>query len=403
MYSSSTRPTIIFILALFILFPTGISPIPAINTCSEAFSRLKSKRNITQCKKLPTLGAEFGWNYYDNDERRIDIFLGTKLHSEMGWLAWGVNPLEVPQMVGTRAIIGIKLPNGSLTIDTYNITAESKLGCRLQPSNIEIEVIVRNKKTEYVDANRYFTIYATLILPSVYNISRLNHVWQVGYLAEEMEPKMHPSYLQNVDSTETINLKTFESQSIGTYRHHMRMVHGILNIVGWGIFLPIGVIITRYCRVHPIKAKSWYILHVSCQIVGYILGTAGWIIGICLGKVSTHYSFHTHRILAMFIFTFTTLQMLALQYRPKGKDDYRKYWNMYHHFLGYSLLAVISINIFRGISILKPEHHIWKWSYIGVLGVLGLITLFFEIFSWKWRNRSPQWKAAGTNVEVTVV
>lgn len=89
-------------------------------------------------------------------------------------------------------------------------------------------------------------------------------------------------------------------------------VHGILNIVGWGIFLPIGVIVIRYCKVRPFKAKSWYALHVSCQIVGYILGTAGWIIGLCLGKVSTHYSFHTHRILAIFIFSFTTLQVIII-------------------------------------------------------------------------------------------
>lgn len=222
MYSSSTRPAVIFIFALSLIFSTGISLISSINTCSEAFFTMASNRSITQCKKLPTLGAEFGWNYYHHDERRIEIFLGVKLHSEMGWLAWGANPLEVPQMVGTRAIIGIKLPNGSLTIGTYNITAESKLGCRLQPS--KIEVIVRNKTIDYVEANHYFTIYAKLTLLSVYNISRLNHVWQVGYHAEEMEPKMHPSHLQSVDSTETINLKTSESQSIGKHRRRLRMV-----------------------------------------------------------------------------------------------------------------------------------------------------------------------------------
>lgn len=219
MYSSTTRPAIIFILALSLIFSTGIS---SNKNCSDAFYMMASNRSITKCKKLPTLGAEFGWNYDENNESKIDIFLGTKLHSEMGWLAWGVNPLELPQMVGTRAIIGIKLPNGSSTIQSYNITAESKLGCRLQPSKIEVEIL--KNSTKYVVADSYFTIYARLILPSVYNISRLNHVWQVGYYVEEMEPKMHPSYLQNVDSTETINLKTFESQSIGERRRHLRMV-----------------------------------------------------------------------------------------------------------------------------------------------------------------------------------
>lgn len=73
--------------------------------------------------------------------------------------------------------------------------------------------------------------------------------------------------------------------------------------------------------------------------------------------------------------------MLALRLKPKPHDDYRKYWDMYHHFLGYALLAVISVNIFQGIAILRLDN-LWKWVYIGVLGVLALITLVFEIITW---------------------
>lgn len=73
--------------------------------------------------------------------------------------------------------------------------------------------------------------------------------------------------------------------------------------------------------------------------------------------------------------------MLALRLRPKAHDDYRKYWDMYHHFLGYALLAAIAINMFRGIAILKPDYT-WKWAYIGILAVLGAVTLALEIFTW---------------------
>lgn len=86
-------------------------------------------------------------------------------------------------------------------------------------------------------------------------------------------------------------------------------MHGILNIVGWGVFLPIGVIIARYFKRFPFQMKFWFFLHVSCQIVGYILGTAGWALGLWLGHASRHYAFRTHRILAIFIFAFTSLQV----------------------------------------------------------------------------------------------
>ncbi|KAL5548444.1 hypothetical protein UlMin_003675 [Ulmus minor] len=238
-------------------------------------------------------------------------------------------------------------------------------------------------KGEFSNTSGFTTISATVVLSQAYNASKLNHVWQVGYAAdtESSQPSGHPRSLQNFDSAETINLASGTSHSVGHHRHHLRVVHGILNIVGWGVLLPVGVIIARYFRKFPFKRQRWYALHVGCQIVGYTLGTTGWAIGLWLGHASRHYSFQIHRLVAIFIFAFTTLQMLALRLRPKPNDDYRKYWDMYHHFLGYALLALISFNIFKGIAILKPDHT-WKWAYIGVLAALGLITLILEIWTW---------------------
>ncbi|TXG67525.1 hypothetical protein EZV62_008800 [Acer yangbiense] len=288
-------PVIVFILALFSLLSTTSQHYP---TCSEAFSKMKEDGHFEHCMKLPTLGAEFAWNIQEDHARqvnRIDVFFGTRQHAEIGWLAWGVNPTNEPEMVGTRAIIGIRMPNDTLAIDTYNVTAASKLGCGLQPSKIDF---FKNMKINYSDTNHYFTISMTLYLPqSDYNISSLNHVWQVGYQSIGMEPQIHPTSLQNVDSAETINLKTRVSEGVGQHRHHLR-------------------------------------------------------------------------------------KMLALRLKPKRTDKYRKFWNSYHHCLGYALLAAISVDIFLGIGILKPLDHAWKWSYFGVLGILGVIFLLFEIYSW---------------------
>ncbi|KAL5737578.1 hypothetical protein ACOSP7_030339 [Xanthoceras sorbifolium] len=388
-----TGPVItVFILALFSLLSTTSQHC----ICSEAFTQMKEARNMPHCTQLPTLGAEFGWKYNDDQQdhgghnnnssnttatQRIEILFGTRLHPEMRWLAWGVNPSSTPGMVGTRAIIGMKLPNGSLAIDTYNVTGGTKLGCGLLPSTID--VFVGKKNFEYNASNQYYAISATLLLPQPeYNISRLNHVWQVGYRTVGMEPMMHPTALQNVDSAETINLRTGESEGVAKHRHHLRMVHGVLNIMGWGIFLPLGAMIVRYFRVHPKKSGWWLGLHVSFQIVGYTLGTIGWIIGLWLGHASRYYTFPKHRTLSIFIFTFASLQMLALRLRPRSKDEYVKFWNLYHHSLGYALLAAIAIDIFLGIGILKPADRSWKWSYVGILGILGLIFLVFETYSW---------------------
>lgn len=86
-------------------------------------------------------------------------------------------------------------------------------------------------------------------------------------------------------------------------------VHGILNIVGWGTLLPMGVIVARYFRKFPFKNTYWFLAHIYIQIIGYTLGTIGWAIGLVLGHSSRYYTFRIHRILAIFIFTFTSLQV----------------------------------------------------------------------------------------------
>ncbi|KAI5581519.1 hypothetical protein BDE02_07G023500 [Populus trichocarpa] len=377
MASTAVTTFIVFIAVLFLLVNSSAAHyIP----CSESLIKIAQEKNISHCKKLTTLGAEFGWEVSKHNESQVDILIGTRLNNaEMVWLAWGVNPEDKPQMVGTRAIIGIRQLNGSVGANTYNITGDTKLGCKLQPS--EIDVNVTRMKLDYATSLDYLTLHATIVLPSMYNISRLNHVWQVGYDAQGAEPSMHPTALQNVDSTETIDLRNGLAQHVGELEGRLRKIHGVLNIIGWGTFLPAGVIIARYFP-YPLTLGSYrYHLHVGCQIIGYILGVTGWSVGLWLGQASKHYSFKIHRLFATFIFTFTTLQMLALHLKPRKTDEYRKYWNMYHHFLGYALLAVISVNIFHGIDILRPDHS-WKWAYVGILGVFAVIAIALEIYTW---------------------
>ncbi|KAL2476089.1 Cytochrome b561 and DOMON domain-containing protein [Abeliophyllum distichum] len=346
-----------FVFALVLLLPLFANG----HRCSEDFLVEAEKLSIKQYCNKKTLGAEFGWNYNDKS-RRLDIAFGAKLDGGIGWLAWGLNP-KGPHMVGTRALIGIKHQNGSLECHKYSITDATRLGCQLLPID-DLGLDIRNFSFFYLDAINYYMIKATVFLPLEYNCSRANIVWQIGYAVAEKEPKMHPTSLKNFNSAETIDLN---SNQVITYTDQqlsqLRTAHGILNIVGWGIFMPVGVIIA------------------SCQIAGYIVGSAGWAIGLWLGKQSKYYVYATHGIFAITIFTSTTIQMFALVFKPKRNDSFRTYWNIYHHFVGYALLAIISMNIFKGIAILKPDYT-WKWIYIAVLGILAATALSFEVYTW---------------------
>lgn len=86
-------------------------------------------------------------------------------------------------------------------------------------------------------------------------------------------------------------------------------VHGILNIIGWGVVLPIGVIIARNFREFPLPWLGWKKCHISCQTIGYLVGTTGWAVGIWLGKASKYYSFPKHGTYGLLIFAFATIQV----------------------------------------------------------------------------------------------
>lgn len=75
------------------------------------------------------------------------------------------------------------------------------------------------------------------------------------------------------------------------------------------------------------------------------------------------------------------LQIFALFIRPKKEHKYRFYWNIYHHGLGYTILVLGILNVFKGLDILLPEKK-WKSAYIIAIGVLGAVALLLEAITW---------------------
>ncbi len=84
-------------------------------------------------------------------------------------------------------------------------------------------------------------------------------------------------------------------------------MHGILNLLGWGVFLPIGAIIARYCKVWD---PTWFYLHISFQVLGFILIIAGLVTGLTLQDSYKGVSgLDSHRALAIIVFILAILQV----------------------------------------------------------------------------------------------
>lgn len=75
------------------------------------------------------------------------------------------------------------------------------------------------------------------------------------------------------------------------------------------------------------------------------------------------------------------MQITALWLKPSRNDKYRKYWSIYHHTVGYAVVALAIANIFKGFAILRPAAS-WRWAYIGILSGLAFVALLLEIVTW---------------------
>lgn len=77
--------------------------------------------------------------------------------------------------------------------------------------------------------------------------------------------------------------------------------------------------------------------------------------------------------------------------RPKKDHKYRIYWNLYHHSLGYSIIVLGIINIFKGFDILNPEKK-WKRGYTGIIIGVAIVALVLEAYTWfvVWRRKKAE-------------
>lgn len=89
-------------------------------------------------------------------------------------------------------------------------------------------------------------------------------------------------------------------------------IHGVLNVVSWGILMPIGVMIARYLKVFESADPAWLYLHASCQTTAYVIGVPGVATGIKLGNNYAGVEYTKHRIIGVLLFILATLQVYEI-------------------------------------------------------------------------------------------
>ncbi|KAK4386745.1 cytochrome and DOMON domain-containing protein [Sesamum angolense] len=348
-----------------------------------------SNHIFSSCSSLPYLNSFLHWNY-DQAAKTVEIAYRHKGPSSSRWVAWAVNP-SGHGMIGAQAIVAFKKSDGTMRAYTAPVTSYQT---QLQQGALSFPV---SDLTASYTRNEII-IFATLKLDNL--SSTVNQVWQEGPLSGD-SPAMHLNSGSNVQSFGTLNLLSGTTAGALDSKTRKKNIHGVLNAVSWGIMMPMGAVFARYLRVFPSADPAWFYLHATCQTSAYITGVAGWATGLQLGSQSPEVQYTSHRTIAIVLFCLGTLQVFALLLRPKKDHKHRFYWNIYHHLVGYSVIVLSIINIFKGLDILNPGEK-WKRAYVEILIGVALVAATLEVYTWyvvvkRKKTSSPQKTQNGIN------
>ncbi|XP_061349923.1 cytochrome b561 and DOMON domain-containing protein At3g07570-like [Gastrolobium bilobum] len=178
----------------------------------------------------------------------------------------------------------------------------------------------------------------------------------------------------------TLNYATGSSGSENPTMN-LKRIHGVVNILGWGILIIMGAIVARHFKEWD---PFWFYFHASVQSLGFVLGVIGVISGLVLNN-ELHVDVTLHKALGIIILVLACLQIMAFLGRPNKESKVRKYWNLYHHNIGRVLIILAIANIFYGIYLGK-EGSAWLVGYGIVLALLLSIAVFFKIRPWSTRD-----------------
>ncbi|GER54567.1 auxin-responsive family protein [Striga asiatica] len=308
--------------AIFLLSTLLVSRLPPASSAactSETFSG--RRQPYDSCLDLPTLDSRLHWSY-DPAQSILDIAFTTQTAGPNGWVSWAINPTG-RGMVGSQALAAFQGPDGQMTVRKYNVSSYGPLG----EESTRLWYDVREASAEF--SGGLVRLFATLALPEK-GLAAVNHVWQTGGSVTGGVPDRHAFGQGNLNSMGRLDLLTAQSTGKGGSTAEKRNVHGVLNVVSWGILFPIGIVF----------------------VTAYAIGVVGWATGLKLGRESEGVTYSYHRNIGITLFVLATTQVFGSVLRPKN-----------------------------GFDILRPEAK-WRDAYLVVSVVLASVASLLEVITW---------------------
>ena len=146
------------------------------------------------------------------------------------------------------------------------------------------------------------------------------------------------------------------------------LLHASAMITGYGIFLVLGILTSRYLK--PLFDTAWYRIHTQIVFLMVFLVAIGLAaIFLHMGTVGTG----GHEVIGFIIITLTILQIILGACRPHRKHSGRLPTTFIHVIIACILFVLVIINIFLGLA----KIHLGIPSHIFVIQGIYVIWIVF--------------------------
>ncbi|XP_009389952.2 cytochrome b561 and DOMON domain-containing protein At3g61750-like [Musa acuminata AAA Group] len=341
-----------------------------VDSCSSSFlSFLPLPFNASQLNCRP-VWRNFILRYSQNRDNTLSIILSAVYTS--GWVGIGFS--SDGMMTGASAMVGWIDIGGRANIRQFYLRGQTSSEVMVDEGQL-LETGVAPAVILYGN-NIYLAFQLNVSAPMAQQLLlfALSTATPVEFYLMEHDDKASVSF--------DFSVGTVAEPS--SYPNQLKRNHGALGILGWGVLLPVGAVVARYCRLWD---PMWYYLHVIIQFVGFLAGFAGVVAGIALHR-RLHSDVALHRGLGIFILVLGTLQVTAFFLRPGKGSKIRKHWNWYHHWVGSLVVFLAAINIALGIQVGEAGNS-WKIGYGIILAIISIAVALLESMRW-WSRLSEK-------------
>lgn len=222
---------------------------------------------------------------------------------------------------------------------------------------------VVNVTSKMSGQGRFAILAQGLNVPNTPNLGKHTHI-----------PLRSPQRLAPMSGSSIVYFKGIEAYV---------QTHGTLMTIFWLFLCGLAIIVARHTRPvltqELVKKQLWFLLHIACMVVGYIIALAG-LIYVLVKNGEWESDSQTHGIFGIIGMSLGLINIIAGIFRPHPGTKHRPIFNRLHRWNGLLAMAFATVAIWLGATYqsLRPEFRFWAVIVLAIY--TGLQIIFMVLF-----------------------